>query len=551
MVSVPVRKPQVMCITIAWTAFVLFSMMHGLLGQAAVYGVSSAAVGAAGVVCVFLSRRADQLDNRMFWVLLAVGNFLFALGEGVCSLRLLATDAPLPFPSFFDSLYLSLPLFYSAGLIYKFYKNYGPRLSVLVIADLLITILVLITFGWYNYLIPYTLNFEATLNVSLLSVLHLLFGFGLVFFLLINGLFYKKTFEHVHYPMFFTAILIFALSDIGYLVFAMNGSPRLSWCILAWPVFALMAASSGFYRMKEQKKAAKLPLLKKIAVMLPYLGVFLVLYVMIDIKEKVTPVYVSAMGAVILVFFRYMLTVFQNSKLVLQLRQANEGLETVVRERTEELETALNKIEMQAHYDALTHLPNRVKLEEKFQDFLDHAKQGGTRFAVLFLDLDRFKMINDTLGHQTGDDFLRCVGERLKGMEEIEMASRLGGDEFILVTKTGDDMFFRRTAERIVYDISRRFNVRDHELYTTTSVGVSIFPDDGDDKETLIRNADFAMYKAKSSGKNTFRFYSQNAQGLPEIKEPLETMSREAAESDERPFNASSCVIELDAFRKG
>jgi diguanylate cyclase (GGDEF)-like protein/PAS domain S-box-containing protein len=176
-----------------------------------------------------------------------------------------------------------------------------------------------------------------------------------------------------------------------------------------------------------------------------------------------------------------------------------------------------------AYHDHLTCLPNRVQFRERLTQAIVHAQRHKSVFAVLFLDLDRFKRINDTLGHSVGDEVLQGVADRLMhclrrsdvvSRAETErqeaIVARLGGDEFtILLTDIKNVQAAARVARRIIDDLGRPFVLRRHEVFITTSVGISLYPYDGADGDTLVRNADAAMYYAKEQGRNNFQFYRE------------------------------------------
>jgi diguanylate cyclase (GGDEF)-like protein/PAS domain S-box-containing protein len=169
-----------------------------------------------------------------------------------------------------------------------------------------------------------------------------------------------------------------------------------------------------------------------------------------------------------------------------------------------------------AEHDFLTDLPNRVLLLDRLSLALAAARRKGSMLAVLFLDLDRFKNINDTLGHQVGDLLLKEVAARLvKCVRGADTVSRQGGDEFVIIlSEVGGIDQVAHVAETILAAIGQEFVLAPHRLHVSTSIGVSIFPGDGADIDTLIRHADLAMYHAKERGRNGFQFYSpeMNAQ---------------------------------------
>ncbi len=167
-------------------------------------------------------------------------------------------------------------------------------------------------------------------------------------------------------------------------------------------------------------------------------------------------------------------------------------------------------IKYQAYHDALTKLPNRYLLYDRLNMNISHAHRNQEKLAVMLLDLDRFKRINDTMGHPAGDILLQEVALRLKdSLREGDTVSRLGGDEFCIILEDIKHVENAlKVAQKIFKAFSKPFILRDHELYVTTSIGVSIYPNDGVDVDTLIKNADTAMYEAKGQGRNNVRLYT-------------------------------------------
>jgi diguanylate cyclase (GGDEF)-like protein/PAS domain S-box-containing protein len=173
-----------------------------------------------------------------------------------------------------------------------------------------------------------------------------------------------------------------------------------------------------------------------------------------------------------------------------------------------ETHIAKQRIEELAYHDTLTGLPNRLQLDQKIEHSINLAKRNQTSFAVLFLDLDHFKKINDSLGHQYGDQVLVEVAQRLRNnIREIDIASRLGGDEFVLMLEQTDARGVEISAQRILEALAMPFTVNSVNFTVTCSIGIALYPEDGLTFDDLIKNADSAMYHAKERGRSGFRFY--------------------------------------------
>ncbi|HET7526259.1 MAG TPA: EAL domain-containing protein [Burkholderiaceae bacterium] len=177
-----------------------------------------------------------------------------------------------------------------------------------------------------------------------------------------------------------------------------------------------------------------------------------------------------------------------------------------------DLKQAEAQIRHLAHHDTLTRLPNRVLLQARLEQAMAAARRDGDELAMLFIDMDRFKTINDTLGHPVGDGLLVEVGRRLQGIvRESDIVARLGGDEFVLVL-TGVERQGARAAatvaSKVLAALGQPYDVAGHELHSTPSIGIGVFPTDGDAADALMKCADTAMYHAKAAGRNNFQFFT-------------------------------------------
>ncbi len=188
-----------------------------------------------------------------------------------------------------------------------------------------------------------------------------------------------------------------------------------------------------------------------------------------------------------------------------------------------------------AHHDSLTGLPNRLLFSNRLSQNLAESSRRGSLLAVMFIDLDCFKLINDTLGHNSGDILLREVAGRLTGyLREVDTIARMGGDEFtVILSDVAGSQGAANVAQRILETLAAPFNVSGHELFVSGSIGISMYPEDGTDVETLVKNADTAMYRAKEHGRNNYQFYTKALNTAAMARMTLESSLRKALDREE------------------
>ena len=196
---------------------------------------------------------------------------------------------------------------------------------------------------------------------------------------------------------------------------------------------------------------------------------------------------------------------------------------------------AEKQIEYQANYDALTGLPNRNLFNDRLATALKVAQRESSCLALLFLDLDRFKWVNDTLGHRAGDTLLKETAKRLESiLRESDSVSRLGGDEFmVILTDLDKELDSELIAEKILMQLALPYQLEDQEVYVTGSIGITVYPSDGKSSEHLYRNADNAMYAAKEAGRNQFSFFTAEMQKQAETRLILLNELRQAIEGSQ------------------
>lgn len=231
------------------------------------------------------------------------------------------------------------------------------------------------------------------------------------------------------------------------------------------------------------------------------------------------------------------------------LRDMQQQLEARVAERTTELEAVVAQLQKEvyermqaerriweiAHHDSLTGLPNRALLNDRLAQAIEQAQREKTRVAVMFIDLDRFKSVNDTLGHAVGDELLQQVAQRLRStVRAVDTVSRFGGDEFVILIReiaSADDVVL--VAEKVLAALAPPLHLSGTMLQVTPSIGIAVYPDDGMDSVLLMKNADTAMYHAKAAGRNNFQFFSRRMNEQASRFFEMEQRLRHAIEANE------------------
>ncbi len=220
-------------------------------------------------------------------------------------------------------------------------------------------------------------------------------------------------------------------------------------------------------------------------------------------------------------------------KMKLMVLRDTSALVVIVRDLTEFRQMEY-KMKRMAFFDPLTNLPNRNMINDRIQLALAHSDRNKQKFALLFLDMDDFKTVNDTLGHSVGDELLKQVAGRLTGLLRGEdTVARIGGDEFVvLLSGLKDSNYSTVLAERIVESLKPAFQIESHEIFSSFSIGIAVYPNDGNDVETLYKNADAAMYRAKAQGKNTYFMHDPELLSVAQKRFDLKNDLHRALEDD-------------------
>lgn len=224
-------------------------------------------------------------------------------------------------------------------------------------------------------------------------------------------------------------------------------------------------------------------------------------------------------------FLVYLSPIYQGTQVT---EVVGTTIDITERKKAEEL------VERMAYYDFVTDLPNRRYFKQKVKEAIEQTKSKDDSFALMFLDLDRFKNVNDTMGHAIGDKLLINIGERLKNIvREVDIVGRHGGDEFVILLPSIKVMEVEQIAKRITSGLKKPFFVNETEVFVSSSIGISLFPEDGEDYNALISNADTAMYHAKENQGNYYHFFTEDLHNKLVEKTMLEGALRKAADENQ------------------
>lgn len=506
---------------------------------------------------IFIIKQFFHLKNekiRYYWLLTAVATFSY--GVGMVIFRYNFTFFPNTHSTNLSDLfwYISIILYiFALVFVQSLTKNISK--TVQYIFDIIIVMIVVSSISWHFVIAPIldsAIEFGFMYTVVSVSypiaILVMLFAL-LSLYYMSQSVLPKKVFI-INVIAF--SILLFANMD--YLYLTMNNLYLSgSYMDPLWPLSMLLFGLASVYNKKdgkvlvesetEQKRnSGKIIDFLTIKLMLPYLSVITIFIFMIfQGNLAINSLVIGSIASTLLIIIRQILTLVQNSELIFETKELNRELEIKVQQRTkeiieknQELEESIRKIEYIAYHDSLTSLTNRRYFEEKIESAIQETNQLNSRFAIMFIDLDRFKFINDTLGHHTGDLLLVSVSNLLKNIVgKDNVVSRQGGDEFMILVRNTSKEEAERLAEQIINELQKPISINGNELFITSSIGISLYPDHGSSLNSLIKRADTSMYSAKEQGKNRYQTFNVSMDDHITLKVNLENGLRKAIELNE------------------
>ncbi len=450
-------------------------------------------------IWLFRATRIKQQISKPFLILLSAGCFSYFLAEIAWSYYEVYLRTEIPFPGSPDLFYMLQIIFFLIGFIFLWFSEGRIFRGIRFVFEILIIMTVATTLS-YHFLIHKLVLDSDIDGVFLFVYLGYPIGGLLLLASVIITLYLSENFTKLRKGLFIILLgLVFQIvADSSYLYLLVTGNYDTG--SLIDPLFTaslLLVGISSFYfeekssKHTRKKKGSKLKR-EFMEIALPYASIALLLIVLIKTGNTNTEaINVGTFIAIIIVFIRQVVVLVENKRLIQQYNYL-------------------------AHHDSLTKLPNRAFFEEKLAQQLQavHENQGMT--AVMYLDLDRFKLVNDTLGHDAGDELIYAVSKRLLTcVNEGDIVARQGGDEFtLLISSCQQESEVLNISNRIIEQLSFPYNIKGTDFRTTASIGIAFYTYDHAPTTplSLMKKADIAMYESKSKGKNQYQVYEEEMQ---------------------------------------
>jgi diguanylate cyclase len=497
----------------------------------------------ASITLVLVFKRSKG-SEKSFWRLILLGCISYTIGEMLSGYYPLLLQKAAPQPGFSDLFFLLQFLFYFLAFIYQIWIHSKNLHLTKFTFDTWIVMTVAIVFSWHFILrnivmqdhVSY-LHFLSTLGYPI-GDLTLLFG-AICFYLGSEELFSPKV---LHYIL--GSLLVQVLTDTTFLFLNHYGQDILG---AFWSLAPLLMGLAAIHSLdntivNNEKNKAAVNNTISLRLLLPYFSAILMFMVIVFQNKEFNSLNFGSAIAILLVLFRQIFTSIENETLLFKYHGLTEELEEKIGERTKELSfknqqliTAVQRMKHMAFHDVLSGLPNRRLFQARLLTAMDEAIRNRSKIAVVFIDLDRFKNINDTLGHEFGDLLLKHVSRQMiKSVRKFDTISRQGGDEFtIILNKISTKEEIIPLIEKLQAIVSKPILIKGQELHVSMSIGIALYPKDGTTTEELMKNADMAMYYAKEDGRNNYKFYSNNMNQTISRKMALENGLRKAITNDE------------------
>lgn len=454
----------------------------GLLGASAIPII----VGVVSFTWIFKAYRTISGKHRYFWHILSIGVFIHTSGSVVWVYYILFYGIE-NFPNVSYLLWLLGYVSFLVALIYKTILVGGSTLNNPYIFNIAIFMIVASSLSIYYLIEPILKLSNYSLSMTIMNVAFQITNLSILF--AVTTLYYlsRQSNESKLMTIIISGFFLQILADSSYAYLSINNSYQIGSIIdPIWMTSVFLIGFAGLYAQTgvEPKWHTKPPFFKSAESFFPYVStVVLIILVITSYQANFNALSFGLTAVFFIIIGRQLIIINQNKRLMSQYKHF-------------------------AYHDYLTGLNNRTSFKEDLDNIIQDAKQTNKKVALLLLDLDRFKMVNDTLGHHIGDNVLKKVSSRLKStLGKRDEIYRLGGDEFVLVLSDASEEECRIVGDKIINEFTMPFFIAHHQITITPSIGISLYPENGAYYEALLKSADAAMYLAKDSGKNKYCFY--------------------------------------------
>lgn len=530
----------------AWTLFNGSSDYVHLLGIILISWLAPLVAGTA----LFIVYLKTHIPDRYFWLLCALGCFSYAIAQGIWFYSHSIARVEAPYMGWADLFYLLQILLYLVAFSYQLWQKKENAHQIKFLFDMGIIIAVFTALSWHYLIQPLFSSGSASPLLLAASIGYpigdLLLLFAAVSFYIGSTYFFPRRVL----AWIVAGLIVQVFADTAYLLSMIEGTYNAGTLYdPLWSLGLLMTALAGLYALEPQNEAiptaasAQADGRISLRMLLPYFSLVLLFIVMIfEQKNDMNGLIAGAGVSVILIITRQVFTLQDNRKLLASYHELTAVLEDKIEQRTvevttknEQLKKAVGQMKHMAYHDVLSGLPNRRLFLEKLEAAIVAAKQNSRKVAVVFIDLDRFKNINDTFGHEFGDLLLQGFSQKIKGnLRSNDIVSRQGGDEFTLILNNIQaETDIAPMIHRLQSALASPLVINGQELHISMSIGIAVYPKDGETTGELLKHADSAMYSAKEKGKNNYQFFSEDMAITASKKIALENDLRRALINEE------------------
>ena len=491
-----------------------------------------------------------SLGKGYFWLLVSLGCFSNAVAKGIWLYSHNIALSEVNYPQWSDLFYILHIALYLSAFAYQLWQEKENSYQIKFLFDMAIIVVVFTALSWHFLIQPLLLSDSGSPLPFALSIGYpigdLLLLFGAISFYIGSAYFFPRRVL----ALIIASLIVQVFADTLYLYSKIADSYGAGTLYdPLWSLALLLMALAGLHALETEGEKVPIPTSEpadgriSLRMLLPYFSLMLLFAVMVaEQKSDMNGLIAGAGASVILTIRRQIFTLRDNRKLLFRYHQLTSALEQKIKQRTvevtsknEQLEEAVHQMKHMAYHDVLSGLPNRRLFLEKLESAISAAKNNSQKLAVVFIDLDRFKNINDSFGHEFGDLLLQGFSQKIKeNLRSNDIISRQGGDEFTLILNNIHvEKDIAPMIHRLQSSLADPLTIKGQELHISMSIGIAVYPKDGETTDELLKHADSAMYSAKEKGKNNYQFFSDDMAFTASRKIALENDMRHAISNGE------------------